>query len=165
MLNRLSGTSVDIEFYKQCKNNLISHKIDYLHDSMMQCKQFPQTAAYMWSCINNILCHSSSPNSSNSTSFDCIIEFFQTVVINFQHQNANSFCTTPSGDDDNGFSFNEMTVPAVLSHINRLDVKKSTGPDGLSSTFLKEVASKIAIPLTKLLNQSLEDGMAGNSFI
>ena len=112
----------------------------------------------MWYCINNVLGCSSSPNSSNSTSSDCINEFSQTVAITSQHQSTNSFCYIPSGND-NGFSFNEITVPAVLSHINKLDVKKSTGPDSLSATFLKEVANKIAIPLTKLFDQSQKDGI------
>ena len=79
----------------------------------------------MWYCINNVLGRSSSPNSSNSTSSDCINGFSQTVAITSQYQSTNSFCSIPSGND-NGFSFNEITVPAVLSHINKLDVKRST---------------------------------------
>ena len=43
----------------------------------------------------------------------------------------------------------------MLQHIN---IRKSTGPDGLSCRFLKEVAVEIAEPLTKLYNTSLQSG-------
>jgi len=43
----------------------------------------------------------------------------------------------------------------MLQHLN---IQKSSGPDGLSSRFLKEVASEIVEPLTKLYNISLQNG-------
>ena len=39
----------------------------------------------------------------------------------------------------------------LLQHLN---IQKSTGPDGLSSRFIREAASEIAEPLTKLYNIS-----------
>ena len=45
----------------------------------------------------------------------------------------------------------------VFAHLSSLDVRKSTGPDDLSSRFLKEVASEIAEPLTSLFNYSLQE--------
>ena len=54
--------------------------------------------------------------------------------------------------------FHLTDVSTVLSHLSTLDVSKSTGPDGLSATFLREVANEIAVPLTNLYNQSLLDG-------
>ena len=38
-----------------------------------------------------------------------------------------------------------------------LDVSKATGADGLSASYIKEVAELIAPPLTALYNQSLWD--------
>ena len=46
----------------------------------------------------------------------------------------------------------------VISLLKKLDVKKSTGPDGLSASFLKQVAEEIAVPLTYLYNKSLSTG-------
>ena len=43
----------------------------------------------------------------------------------------------------------------MLQHLN---IQKSTGPDDLSSTFLREVASEIAEPLIKLYNISIQSG-------
>ena len=40
--------------------------------------------------------------------------------------------------------------------LQHLDVRKYTGPDGLSAHFLREVAGVIAEPLTKLYNASLQ---------
>jgi len=40
--------------------------------------------------------------------------------------------------------------------LQHLDIQKSTGPDGLSAHFLREIASVIAEPLTKLHNTSLQ---------
>ena len=52
----------------------------------------------------------------------------------------------------------------VLSLLNKLDVRKSVGPDGISARFLKEVAESVAAPLTKLYNKSLETGVVPNKW-
>ena len=52
----------------------------------------------------------------------------------------------------------QFTMP-VFSLLNRLDIRKSLGPDSLSGRFLKEVAEQIVTPLTKIYNKSLESGV------
>ena len=42
--------------------------------------------------------------------------------------------------------------------LQHLDIQKSTGPDGISARFLREVAVEIAEPLTYLYNYSLKSG-------
>ena len=158
-----SGNPGDKEAFRKCKNELKAiirqAKIDYLQHSVMQCKRFPKKAGYMWSCINTVIGHSKShkPVIDDLVSLDSINDFFQTVAISPQHQNADfympSVCTT------DGFSFDRIDVSTVLSHLTTLDVSKATGPDGLSAAFLKEVANEIAAPLTNLYNQSLHNGM------
>ena len=44
----------------------------------------------------------------------------------------------------------------MLLHWNSLDVKKSTGTDGLSAKFLKEITDVIAAPFATLFNSSLQ---------
>ena len=39
------------------------------------------------------------------------------------------------------------------------DVTKSTGPDGLSVRFLKEISNEVAVPLMRLFNKSLSSGV------
>ena len=52
-----------------------------------------------------------------------------------------------------------LTVPEVQSILERLDVTKATGPDGISARLLKETASVIAPSLCKLNNKSLSLGV------
>ena len=44
----------------------------------------------------------------------------------------------------------------VFKHLCSLDVSKSTGPDGLSAYYLKEIAVEIVVPLTYLYNKSVQ---------
>ena len=70
-------------------------------------------------------------------SLDLINDHFQTVTISSQHQPASSY-VLPSGSEinnDDCFSFGEVSVSTVLSHLNTLDVTKLTGPDGLSKSY------------------------------
>ena len=46
-----------------------------------------------------------------------------------------------------------------MSLIDKLDSRKAMGPDGISASFLKEVASKIAQPSAIIYNKSLETGV------
>jgi len=46
----------------------------------------------------------------------------------------------------------------VLAQVRRLDVRKATGPDGISACFLKSVAEEIAYPLTYTFNLSIQSG-------
>ena len=43
--------------------------------------------------------------------------------------------------------------------LRALDIKKSTGPDGISALFLQQVAEEVAMPLTFLYNTSLGLGV------
>ena len=92
----------------------------------------------------------------DSVSLDSINDFFQTVAISSKHQSADSCVLPACGTGD--FSFDRISISTVLSHLSTLDVSKSTGPDGLSAAFLREVANEIAVPLTNLYNQSLHNG-------
>ena len=89
-------------------------------------------------------------------SLDSINDFFQTVAISSKHQSADSYVLPACGTGD--FSFDRISISTVLSHLSTLDASKSTGPDGLSAAFLREVANEIAVPLTNLYNQSLHNG-------
>ena len=60
---------------------------------------------------------------------------------------------------DSAFSFNEISEDTVFRHLCSLDVSKSTGPDGLSAHYLKEIAVEIVVPLTYLYNRSLQQGI------
>ena len=50
------------------------------------------------------------------------------------------------------FQFTSIHSENVFHLLQHLDIQKSTGPDGISARFLREVAAKIAEPLTYLYN-------------
>ena len=116
----------------------------------------------MWSHINNVIGRSPSHDSvtNDKISPDLINDFFQNVAILPLHSQTSAACYAPSSSavcSDNAFLFDEISPDIVLSHLSNLDVKKSMGPDGLSTTFLKTVANKITVPLTSLYNQLFQD--------
>ena len=65
----------------------------------------------------------------------------------------------PSIDVEDVFKFKRVQVSEVISLLSNLDIKKSTGPDGISALFLQQVAEEVATPLTFLYNKSLESGL------
>ena len=87
------------------------------------------------------------------------INFFSTVAISDEHQPATHYtppsCTKPP---DSSFHFTSISAKVTQTMLQHLNIRKSTGPDGLSGCFLKEVAVEIAEPLTKLYNISLQSG-------
>ncbi len=56
------------------------------------------------------------------------------------------------------FSFVEIDEEVMLHYLNHLDVRKTTGTDGLSAKLLRMTASGIAKSLTQLFNYSLQTG-------
>ena len=75
-----------------------------------------------------------------------------------EHTSA-EFFVTPSIDVEDVFKFKRIQVSEVISLLSNLDIKKSTGPDGISALFLQQVAEEVATPLTFLYNKSLESGL------
>ena len=51
-----------------------------------------------------------------------------------------------------------LTADEVKSVLKSLPVGKASGPDGISNRVLKELADQMAMPLSLLFNQSIEDG-------
>ena len=90
-------------------------------------------------------------------SLDAINDFFQSVAISPQHLSAENYDFSSNESIDDQFMFDKIDSSTVFAHLSSLDVRKSTGPDDLSSRFLKEVASEIAEPLTGLFNYSLQE--------
>ena len=60
---------------------------------------------------------------------------------------------------DNIFNFNFITIDEVISALNLLPSKKSSGLDGISAKLLKDAAHNIAGPLVDIFNLSLRTGI------
>ena len=94
--------------------------------------------------------------SFHRVSLDIINEIFQSVAIGAQHHPAGDYDISLNDSVVDKFMFAMVDDSTLFTHLSSLNVKKVTGPDQLSSQFLKEVASEIVIPLTNLLNYSLK---------
>ena len=64
----------------------------------------------------------------------------------------------PTIPGSGSFRFTLIHSENVSHLLQHLDIQKSTGPDGISARFLREVAAEIAEPLTYLYNFSLKSG-------
>ena len=136
-------------------------KVNYLESLVSKSRRVPGCAAEVWSYVNAMFGHTKSYQSPQQDlgSLNSINDYFQTVAISSDHRCANDFVVpADSSVGADPFVFSEISVSSVLSHLQSLDPKKSTGPDGLSARFLKKIAVEIASPLTQLCNISLLTG-------
>ena len=152
---------VDISQYKMIKNNLKSQirsaKLGYLHSLLVRARQVPQFAAgTLWSAeVNNIGRQVIHPSVIDpAVSLDTINQFFRTVAIFILiitslpiHMWYHLLLMAALHIH---FGLTVLSPLQRVSLLERLDTKKSTGPDGLSALFLKQVAVEIAEPLTYL---------------
>ena len=128
----------------------------------MHARQVPQFAATLWSEVNTIIGRNVIRPSviKSAVSLDTINKFFRTIAISGDHQSANSYVIPPSVNCSaaDSFRFSCTMSSSVVSLLEPLDTKKSTGPDGLSALFLRKVAAEILEPLTYIYNKSLSTG-------
>jgi hypothetical protein len=54
---------------------------------------------------------------------------------------------------------NELNFKHVSKQINKLNVKKATGHDGISPKILKMAQQEITNPITKLVNKSIDSSI------
>ena len=159
-----TGDTVYFSIYKRMKNSLKSMirlaKLAYLHGLLQKSHKFSHMAAQLWSQVNAIIGRQSTSKVASvggDLSLDKINGFFRSVAITLKHQQANSFVLPPKAVPMQ-FQFCEITVSDVLAQLWKLDVRKATGPDGISTRFLKSVAEELANPLTYIFNLSLQSG-------
>ena len=110
----------------------------------------------MWKCVNGVIGRDNSQKTEfpQGVSLEIINEFFQSVAIGAEHHPARDYDISLNNCVGDKFMFAMVNDSTVFAHLS--SYKKSTGPDQLSSWFLKEVASEIVVPLTNLFNYSLQ---------
>ena len=72
-------------------------------------------------------------------------------------------CSLPPVDYH--FKFTAISEAEVLKILSRLDISKSTGPDGISARLLKLAAPSISGSLATLFNYSLMSGCMPNEWL
>ena len=58
-----------------------------------------------------------------------------------------------------GFNFTRTTPEEIMEIISKMKPKSSSGLDNISCRLMKDISDIIAIPLTLLINQSLQSGI------
>ena len=147
--------------YRKLKNSLKtlvrSAKLEYLQDVLKQSRKFPHMASKLWEQVNEIIGRKKSHklvSVGGQLSLDQINNFFRTVAISSNHQPAGDF--VPDCDQHAvKFKFCTFSVSSVLTQLQTLNIKKATGPDGISACFLRSVAEELAEPLTFIFNMSI----------
>ena len=146
--------------FKKLKNELKvirQAKFDYLQSLVSQARAVPSRAAEVWSHVNLMFGRRKHNHQTphDAGSLNLINDHFQTVALGPSHKSAGDFVVPQSSAGKDSFGFAEISVDLVLTLLQTLDLKKSTGPDGLSARL---VATEIATPLTHLYNASLSCG-------
>ena len=124
----------------------------------MHAHDAPQFAAALWSQVNDIVGRRKLHKSplDPALPLDDINNFFQAVAVSNNHYPAGSFMFPSVAASGNIFKFRHIEVSEVALLLRNLNIKKSTGPGGISSLFLLKVAEEIAVPLSFLYNKSLD---------
>ena len=111
-----------------------SRSQDFLSES--ETKRDPHSFADLWLGINNIMGHSCARSNpiDGKLSLRDINNFFCTVAVTPEHNAAVCFTLSDPDDiPDNSFWFKTISESDVLSLLQHLNIRKSVGPDGLSS--------------------------------
>jgi len=117
----------------------------------MSCShQTPQFAATLWSEINNIIGRPKKQKSGLDSHLlsDDLNDFFRTIAVSDDHKPADSYETSQSSGDKELFSFEPIDISLVMPMLTKLDIRKSTGPDGLSALFLQKTADSVIVLLS-----------------
>ena len=100
---------------------------------MKKSKSNPYLCSKLWKSVNDIIGKSKSHQDSIGTK----------IFLADQYLSSGSVSSS-------SFHFTTIHPDSVLHMFQHLDIRKSTGPDGISARFLREVAVEITEPLTYL---------------
>ena len=121
-----------------------SSKLNYLQSLLRQARHAPWFAATLWSQVNEVIGHTKHHQSPlhPDLSLDSVNNFFRTVAVSHEHNSA-EFFVTPSIDVKEVFQFKRIQLSEVISLLSNLDIKKSTGPDGISALFYSKLLRRL----------------------
>ena len=140
------------------KTSIHEAKLHYL-TVLLKKSNIPHLSSSLWNIVNNIIGRSKPYQNGigSNVSLESVNEFFCNVAVSIDHRTADQYVPS-TVSSSSSFLFTSIYSNTVLHMLQHLDTQKSTGPDGISAGFLKEVAIEIAEPLTHLYNFSLQSG-------
>lgn len=132
-------------------------------------RQSAENVSYFWKYVNSINKYNSLPDNMflaniRARSFTEIAELFASHFSSTYVQSSSSL----EGElvDTSDFALNtlEISKDEILQAIRRMKPSSSSGPDVCPGHFLKNCASILVTPLTKLFNDSLSQGIMPESW-
>ena len=131
-------------------------KLHYLTGLLKESRSNPYLFRNLWKSVNDIIGRPKSYQDGiglgTKLSLDAVNEFFCNVAVSADHKTVDQYVAASTVSSSGSFQFTSIHSENVFDLLQHLDIQKSTGPDGISARFLREVAAEIAEPLTYLYN-------------
>ena len=163
---KLSGTTTDYSLYCKARNELrsLTRSLRKLYEEKITCN-IKTNQKVFWKYVNSRLKSRSSINClqhpdgsmahTNSEMANLFNDHFASVYTREDISSVPSFnldYTVPTLNDI------DITPSIVFEKLEKMDVNKSSGPDGWPLLSLKETALQVSVPLCILFNKSLSSG-------
>ena len=134
------------------KSEIHSAKLDYLNSLLNQARQAPRFAASLWSEFTDVVRRPKNRKSAfdSHLSVNDINQLFQKVPVSTDHRTTDCYVSPRSLSGRELFHFEPLDSSVVVSLLMKLDIRKSTGPDGLSGLFLQWVSESIDFNLINI---------------
>ena len=176
-------TNPNSDIYDTLQTNYKTYKSIIRRSIMLAKRQYYHTAfnthsnnlKKTWKTINDVLNRNNkkhnlpisfkSKNGALITSEKEIANSFNDYFINIcndtnkSENKSDSYSTYLKNKPNSNLSFSEVTIHTVLSIIDSLKPKTSSGMDEISNKTLKVLKNEIAAPLTVIINQMLYTGI------
>ena len=141
----LTNSIVDIVSYRRLKNKLKTSiheaKLHYLTALLKESKSNPYLSRNLWKNVNDIIGRPKSYQDGiglgTKLSLDAVNEFFCNVAVSADHKTVDQYVAASTVSSSISFQFASIHSENVFNLLQHFDIQKSTGPDGISASFLK----------------------------
>lgn len=161
---RLNEEHVDEAPFLDSKSRFEQHR-SQLHDNFInqQAKNLFRKPKEFWrhlngkrksNCLPDVMNFNGKTAKTDEDKANLFAEYFESVYAKHDEDTTlDSFIAERNDDNCDKFAITESHVKSVL---DRMDINKGSGFDGIASIFLRECAAELADPLRMLFSSSLE---------
>ena len=162
-------TVISVEKYKQCKKDLdkclrLSKRLYFERKLFESSKNMKER----WDAIRTLINRSNKKNSNCPIKTEILGKHFSTIAEKLNSSLSNVECkvlkSKNANENDLNFTFNNVDAHTVYNVINKQNIKKGPGPDGIPVRILKVTANVIAPHLSIIFNECLNEGTYPNIF-
>ena len=175
LLSKTDVSTYRYRSYRNCLQKIVrATKHNYLHD---KCRDYRQDGRKLWQLINRIIGkENNKQNFIESLKINNLIKYDSESITNsFNDYFSNVGECMANQQNCNGLELSNYlkglhqydasmflhptTGIEILALIKKLPNKGSSGYDDISNLLLKSLADQISVPLEKIFNKSLEEGL------